>query len=195
MKYDLITTTLGYNIDPSVCLLKNDMLAVTNNDSLLIFDTTEYYSDRDDKQAILQSSGNSATNCLIGQDGNPQSMQWSSALSSLTWDEPFIIGRIGNGVEIRCLETCNINQQTLLQTFTELNRVKSLVKAKSGVIFAAGATEIWCLRRVEIPLQRQKLLENKFFQLAIDLTVSKEKLITNSTYFKNNIFLLHITRP
>lgn len=166
--------TIGYNMDACICLLRNNILAVTNHDTVLTFNTNNYLSDRD-KLTQLQRTGKSSLLNDRDPDADDNAMsatQWSSSLMALAWDEPFILGCVSNGIEIRHLESYGSSKQVLLQTLAELNRIKFLVRAKSGVIFAAGSTEIWCLRRVPIALQRQKLLDNKLFQVAIDLTVS-----------------------
>lgn len=168
----MIKISAGSNVDPCIDLLRNDILSVTNNDCLATVNTNVYLRDDNVKKAKFQQSVNLSTNRLIDRENRDQSMVWPSPIITFVWDEPFIIGRVTNGIEIRCLETCALNKETLLQTFTELNRIKFLVRATSGVIFAGGATEIWCLRRTDIPLQRQKLLESKLFQVAIDLTVN-----------------------
>lgn len=184
--------TIGYNMDPCICLLKDDLLAVTNNDSVLTFNVNNYRSDRD-KLTQLQRSGNRLN---YPEDENRyQSMKWSNALTGLAWDEPFLLGCLENGVvEIRYLDTYDLSKPMLLQTFNELNRIKFLVRAQTGVIFVAGGSELWCLRRIPIPIQRQKLLEQKMFQVAIDLTVGITYLLFSYILMMmmNNPFHLYL---
>lgn len=83
------------------------------------------------------------------------------------WDEPFVIGRIKDNIEVRSLE----GKDTLVQTLPELKNSRFLVRSDKGTIFAAGSSELWCIRMVDIPTQREQLLQKKKFQLAIELTV------------------------
>lgn len=83
------------------------------------------------------------------------------------------MGRVNNAIEVRSL----VGKDTLVQTIPELQKTKFLVHADKGTIFAAATSELWCIRMVEIPIQRQQLLQQKKFQLAIELTVSPKNEI------------------
>ncbi|GBO99399.1 hypothetical protein EVAR_70112_1 [Eumeta japonica] len=54
---------------------------------------------------------------------------WSSPLLGLVWDEPFVVGRISSGIEIRCLENNGIDKETLVQSIPELSKIKHLVRS------------------------------------------------------------------
>lgn len=84
---------------------------------------------------------------------------------------------IQNALEIRILDSSGSNKETLIQTLPELQKARLLIRAKKGVLFAASTTQLWCITLVEIPKQRQILLQQKKFQLALQLTV-KLKFIT-----------------
>lgn len=88
-------------------------------------------------------------------------------ISVSVWDDPFVVGRIKDNIEVRSL----VDKDTLVQTLPELKDTKFLVRSDKGTIFAAASSELWCIRMVDIPTQREQLLQKKKFQLAIELTV------------------------
>jgi len=90
------------------------------------------------------------------------------------------VGRVNNAIEVRSL----VGKDTLVQTIPELQKTKFLVHADKGIIFAAATSELWCIRMVDIRAQRQQLLQQKKFQLAIELTVSWIK-----RYFQLDCFI------
>lgn len=92
---------------------------------------------------------------------------------SVVWDEPYAIGRISTGIEVRCLQGNGINKDTIVQNIPELAKTKFLIRSEKGTIFAASVSELWYIRLVDIPTQRQNLLPQKKYQLAIELTVIK----------------------
>lgn len=59
-----------------------------------------------------------------------------------------------------------------MQNIPELAKTRFLVRASQGIIFAAAISELWCIRLVDIPTQREQLIQQRKFQLAIELTVS-----------------------
>lgn len=91
----------------------------------------------------------------------------------LVWDEPFVVGRIKNTIEVRSL----VGKDTLVQTLPDLKNTRFLVRSDKGTIFTAASSELWCIRMVDIPTQREELLQQKKFQLAIELTVSKIQIL------------------
>lgn len=56
----------------------------------------------------------------------------------------------------------------------ELPRVRFIVSAKQGLLYAASISQIWCLQAVDIAKQRKVLVDAKKFELALKLTVSNE---------------------
>jgi len=107
------------------------------------------------------------------------------------------VGRVNNAIEVRSL----VGKDTLVQTIPELQKTKFLVHADKGTIFAAATSELWCIRMVEIPIQRQQLLQQKKFQLAIELTVSPKneikirRLPTTNFMFSKSPMNLPRTEP
>lgn len=59
-----------------------------------------------------------------------------------------------------------------VQTLSDLPKVRFLVQAKQGTLFAASLSQIWCLRAVDIAKQVEVLVNAKEFQLAIKLIVN-----------------------
>ncbi|XP_075145263.1 vacuolar protein sorting 39 [Haematobia irritans] len=164
-KHDLIVTSSSHSMDPCICLLK-DIIGVSKDEYLVTIDPSEYLARKDDKskpQAIDATSSGKTKNPL-------KPISWSGPLLSLVWDEPFAVGRVSTGIEIRCLEANGINKDTLVQFIPELNKTKHMVRSGQGIIFCAAISELWCIRMVDITLQRQQLLQQKKFQLAIELT-------------------------
>ncbi|XP_073823691.1 vacuolar protein sorting 39 isoform X1 [Musca autumnalis] len=165
-KHDLIVTSSSHNMDPCICLLK-DIIGISKDEYLVTIDPSVYLARKDDK-AKAQGAIDTTT---TSKGKNPlKPIMWSGSLLALVWDEPFVVGRVSNGIEIRCLEANGINKDTLVQSIPELSKTKHLVRSGRGTIFAAAISELWCIRMVDISVQRQQLLQQKKFQLAIELT-------------------------
>lgn len=89
------------------------------------------------------------------------------------WDEPYAIGLLPNGVEVRCVfDASNSMKDTFIQSLPEIQKARYLVRSKKGTIFAASITQLYCIQVVDIQKQCQSLLQQKKFQLALQLTVS-----------------------
>uniref|UniRef100_A0A1I8Q852 CNH domain-containing protein n=1 Tax=Stomoxys calcitrans TaxID=35570 RepID=A0A1I8Q852_STOCA len=164
-KHDLIVTSSSHSMDPCICLLK-DIIGVSKDEYLVTIDPADYLARKDEKsktQAIDSTTSGKAKNPL-------KPIMWSGPLLALVWDEPFAIGRVASGIEVRFLEANGINKDTLVQSIPELSKTKHLVRSGKGIIFAAAISELWCIRMVDVSIQRQQLLQQKKFQLAIELT-------------------------
>lgn len=59
-----------------------------------------------------------------------------------------------------------------VQTLTGLPKVRFIVSAGQGLLYAASLTQIWCIEAVDVAKQRKVLVEAKQFQLALKLKVS-----------------------
>lgn len=88
------------------------------------------------------------------------------------WDEPYAIGLLPNGVEIRVLDASGSMKDTFIQNLTDVQKVRHLVRSKKGLLFAASVSQLYCIQGVDIQKQCQSLLQQKKFQLALQLTVS-----------------------
>lgn len=78
---------------------------------------------------------------------------------------------MSNCLEVRSLDTNGISKDTLVQTISELGKARFIVRSCKGSLFAASYSDLWYIQAVEIPKQRQNVLQQKKFQLAIELTV------------------------
>lgn len=58
-----------------------------------------------------------------------------------------------------------------IQMISELPKVRFIVSAKQGLIYASSISQIWCLQAVDVAKQRKVLLDAKKFELALKLTV------------------------
>lgn len=96
-------------------------------------------------------------------------------MCSIVWDNPYAVALVNNILEVRILDQSGSNKDTFIQTLTELNKARLLIRAKKGLLFAASVTQLWCIEMVDITKQTNTLLQQKKFQLALQLTVSNIK--------------------
>lgn len=89
----------------------------------------------------------------------------------LVWDEPYAVSLVTNACEIRVLDASTSVKDTFIQTLPELKNARHLIRSKKGMLFAASVAQLWCIKSVDIPKQRHSLLQQKKFQLALQLTV------------------------
>lgn len=162
-KHDLVVTSSSHNMDPCICLMKNEIFGLTKDEHLISIDPKNYTQTKKDAQKDAQKDHQ--------RPKAPKPIAYSSAVLGLTWDEPYIFGRTANSVEVRSL--CGSSAtETFVQNIPELKTAKFLVRAASGLVFAAAIAEVWYIKAVDIPTQREILLKQEKFQLAIELTVS-----------------------
>ena len=98
---------------------------------------------------------------------------WSEPPQMLVWDEPFILGLVTDAVEVRVLDTSGLEKDNLIQTIPELQKARFLINGKNGqqgLIFAASISHLWCIEAIDIATQRQHLLQDKKWFLALQLT-------------------------
>ncbi|XP_011210738.2 vam6/Vps39-like protein [Bactrocera dorsalis] len=172
-KHDLIVTSSSHSMDPCICLIKHKMLGVSKDQYLVPIDPSDYVKTPDEKLKVHGAMEGAVGNTEV--KNKPKLMMWSSPLLDIVWDEPYVIGRVASGIEVRSIDSGSINKDTLVQTIPELNKTKFLVRSCKGTIFAAAISELWCIRMVEVPTQRKILLQQKKFQLAIGLTNISEE--------------------
>lgn len=70
------------------------------------------------------------------------------------------------------LDSSDSDKNTLIQTLPDLPKARFLIGSKKGILFAASNSQLWSIQAVEIPKQRQHLLQQKKFHLALQLTVN-----------------------
>nr|CAG4643012.1 EOG090X0131 [Ilyocryptus agilis] len=112
--------------------------------------------------------GRDEQSILVDIDGNPctkYTLTWSERPSLLVEDSPYILGVLPSCIEVRALEP-----RILVQRL-ELPRAKLLtpVMSKHGQIYVASSSHVWCLHLIPVHQQLPRLLEDKHFQLAIQL--------------------------
>lgn len=104
-------------------------------------------------------------------------LQWSEPLQQLIWDEPYLTGLVTDGLEVRVFNAPGDTSENLIQKISDLSRVRFLVKGTKGILYAASASQLWCIEMIDIGIQRQQLLSEKKFQLALQLTgISNESI-------------------
>lgn len=163
VKHDLVVTSSSHNMDPCICLIKNEMFGLTKDEHLISIDPKSYTQMKKGVQKDAQID--------YQRPKAPKPIAYSSAVLGLTWDEPYIFGRTATSVEVRSLCGSSVNE-TFVQNIPELKTAKFLVRAAPGLLFAAAIAEVWYIKAVDIPTQREILLKQEKFQLAIALTVS-----------------------
>ena len=82
-------------------------------------------------------------------------------------DSPYVLGVLSSCIEVRAAEP------RLLVQRLELPRARLLtpVISKHGQIYVASPSHVWCLHLVPAHQQLPRLLQDKHFQLAIQLAV------------------------
>lgn len=111
-----------------------------------------------------------------GAEGS-KALRWSDTPTSLVWDEPYILGVIQDSIEIQSIEPGG-----LVQTLDNLSKVRLITRCRQGLLYAASAGNVWFISGVEVATQRKVLLDNKHFQLAIQLTVGTLTIHMNFTF-------------
>lgn len=90
----------------------------------------------------------------------------------LVWDEPYVVALTKGSLEVRVLKASEADKDTLIQTLPDLQNARFLLRSKQQILLAASTTTLWYIQAVDIPKQRQQLLQQKKFHLCIQLTVS-----------------------
>lgn len=91
----------------------------------------------------------------------------------LAYDNPYLIALLPESIQIKTIEP-NLFIQSV-----PVSKVKLVANSRQGLLYIASQTHVWCLQAVPISQQIKTLLEEKQFQLALKLAVSKY------LYFKN----------
>ncbi|CAH0400093.1 unnamed protein product [Chilo suppressalis] len=109
--------------------------------------------------------GRDNTSVLVEEDVEiKQTIKWLEAPLSVVWDEPFILGLMPEELRVQ-----TVDPPLFIQTISELNKARLMYRCKRGLIFVASVGQVWCLSSVDVTKQRQQLLKDKQFQIAIDL--------------------------
>ncbi|XP_060804157.1 vam6/Vps39-like protein [Amyelois transitella] len=94
-----------------------------------------------------------------------KTIKWSEPPISVVWDEPFVVGLLQEQIVVQTIEP-----PLFIQSISELNKARLMYRCKRGLIFIASVGQVWCLSSVDVTKQRNQLLKDKQFQIAIDLT-------------------------
>ncbi|XP_069359986.1 vam6/Vps39-like protein [Maniola hyperantus] len=94
-----------------------------------------------------------------------KTIKWKEAPIAVVWDEPFVLGLLQDQVIVQTVEP-----SLFIQTLPDLNKARLMYRCERGLMFVSSVGQVWCLSSVDITKQRQQLLKDKQFQIAIDLT-------------------------
>ncbi|XP_028037182.1 vam6/Vps39-like protein [Bombyx mandarina] len=113
--------------------------------------------------------GRDQTSVLIEESNKnvdiKKTIKWKEAPLAVVWDQPFVLGLLQDQVVVQTVEPA-----FYIQSLSELNKARLMYRCKRGLIFVASVGQVWCLSLVDITKQRQQLLKDKQFQIAIELT-------------------------
>ncbi|KAF2900283.1 hypothetical protein ILUMI_05905 [Ignelater luminosus] len=105
-----------------------------------------------------------------GDAEKAKALRWSDIPIAMAWDEPYTLGVLPESVEVQTLDPGGS-----VQTLENLPKARLITRCRQGLLYVASVSQVWCLHAVEISKQREMLLKDKQFQLALTLTmVSKE---------------------
>lgn len=96
----------------------------------------------------------------------------------LVYDEPYLIGLVTDAVEIRVFDAAGMEKTNLIQTIPELSKARFLIQGSRGLLYAASINLLWCIQAIDIAQQRTDLLQDKKFNLALQLTVKLKDYIS-----------------
>ncbi|XP_018576853.1 vam6/Vps39-like protein [Anoplophora glabripennis] len=102
---------------------------------------------------------------VMGETERNKALRWSDVPVTLAWDEPYALGILTD-----CIEVLTLEPSGLVQTLPDLSKVRFIVSAKQGLLYAASVSQIWCIQAVDVAKQRKVLVDAKQFQLALKLT-------------------------
>lgn len=66
------------------------------------------------------------------------------------WDEPYAVGLINMGLEIRVFDPQETSDEFVLQWIPDLEGARHLTRAKKGFLFAATSTKVWCIHSTDV---------------------------------------------
>ncbi|GBP23493.1 hypothetical protein EVAR_12773_1 [Eumeta japonica] len=113
-------------------------------------------------------------------------VKWPEAPLAVVWDEPYILGLLQDQIIVQTVEP-----NLFIQTLPDLNKARLMYRCKRGLIFIASVGQVWCLSSVDVTKQRQQLLKDKHFQLAIELTSLSDATPEEKQQKINSIQMLH----
>lgn len=168
-KIDLFPTSSSKSIEPCISLIEDGVFAVAKDEYLVTVYTEKYTNDGKDKVSSMTKPD--ASLLTTKDTRNLKSLSWSEPFQGLVWDEPFIVGLVTDGVEVRVFDNVDMSDKgTLIQTIPQLQKARFLVRGKQGLLYAASVSHLWRIQAVDISKQREHLLQEENFHLALQLT-------------------------
>ncbi|XP_055540397.1 vam6/Vps39-like protein [Wyeomyia smithii] len=168
-KIDLFPTSSSKSIEPCISLIEDGVFAVAKDEYLVTVYTEKYTNEGKESGSGLVKPD--ASLLTTKDTRNLKSLTWSEPFQALVWDEPFIVGLITDAVEVRIFDHVDMSDKgTLIQTIPQLPKARFLTRGKQGLLYAASASHLWCIQAVEISKQREHLLQEENFHLALQLT-------------------------
>lgn len=168
-KQELFPTSSSRSIEPCLSLIDNEkFIGIIMDEHLMTIPTS------DDEKNVKQTS-------ILDAKASNKSLsmiKWSEPPVMLVWDEPYLLGLVSDSVEVRVFDKSGLEKDNLIQIIPELTKAKYLVSGKlgkKGLIFAASLSCLWCIEEIDIPTQRQSLLQDKKWFLALQLTAMSDE--------------------
>ncbi|CAG9762237.1 unnamed protein product [Ceutorhynchus assimilis] len=124
----------------------------TNEPCLLAVSDSHFLLSRDEQTILVKTSGE--TNRL----------KWPDSPIYLAHDEPYTLGVLTDSILV-----CSLEPGKAIQALIDMPKVRLLVRAKCGIIFAASLCQIWCLVAVDYAKQEEILLDAMEFELALKI--------------------------
>lgn len=115
-----------------------------------------------------------------------RSFVWSQPIQIFVWDEPYVIALTRDAVEVRVKST-DADKETLIQTLGDVPQARHLLRSAQGNIIVASKSTFWYMRAVDIARQRQHLLQQKRFHLALQLTEISDESAAEKLERRNHI--------
>ncbi|XP_001853245.2 vam6/Vps39-like protein [Culex quinquefasciatus] len=168
-KIDLFPTSSSKSIEPCISLIEDDIFAVAKDEYLVTVYTEKYKTDgKENNTGLVKPDASLLT---TKDTRNLKSLIWSEPFQGLVWDEPYIIGLITDAIEVRVFDNLDMSDKGLLiQTIPQLQKARFLARGKKGLLYVASVSHLWCIQAVEISKQREHLLQEENFHLALQLT-------------------------
>ncbi|XP_022914524.1 vam6/Vps39-like protein [Onthophagus taurus] len=111
---------------------------------------------RENQTVVVNDHGSAATSKVL---------KWSDTPTGLIWDKPYLLGTLPDAIHVQ-----NLEPGGMTQILGNLPKVRLITRAKQGLLIAASISNVWCIYAVDVAAQRKVLLDDKQFQLAIQLT-------------------------
>lgn len=119
-----------------------------------------------------------------------RSFEWSQPIQTFVWDEPYVIALTCDALEVRA-KTSDADRDTHIQTLLNVPKARFLLRSRSGTIIVASTSTFWYMQAVDIARQRQHLLQQKRFHLALKLTEISSESDAEKVERRNHIKTAH----